>query len=154
MMETKDLFHDAFVGEHRSTEATFEEMRNQAMNGDWSTLHARATSLSTELQVHIDTEEALVYPEVMQLGPDEDLSRTLAVLRKRHLEIPQYVLEIIENAEDEDTDETLASIDLLQRVLTEHHRSEETEIFPLFAPGAPLASKADRAAKALLEARS
>ena len=103
------------------------------------------------LQAHIDVEEECVYPAVEHQTDSEDLMRTLAMLRKRHREIPAYASEIADAAQEEDAEEAVAAVDLLARVLTDHHKTE-TEIFPLFAPDGPLASVAPDAARMLSEA--
>ena len=146
-----DCVHEAFVGEHRITEGSIMEMRAMAREGLWPQLQEMARQLSVSMQGHINVEEAYIYPHVDKLAQqDEALRRTLAVLRKRHLEIPNYILEIASAADERDLEEAEESIGLLTRVLADHHRSEEAEIFPLFAPTGPLAEVRDAAARALL----
>lgn len=150
MSTASDVFHDAFVGEHRATEEILLGLESLAARGSWAEVSERAGAMSKELQAHIYVEEERVYPAV-ERHADDELSRTLAILHKRHLEIPGYALEVVAAAQDEDMEETIAAIDLLKRVLADHHRTEENEIFPLFAPGGPLEPEAADAVRALSE---
>lgn len=142
-------FHDAFVGEHRVNEHLLEELKKLARQHQWEVIHQQALGLSENLKNHINAEEQYVYPEIERHIKDEDLLRTLAILRKRHIEIPNYVLEIEENAQDADQSETLSAIELLERVLVDHHRTEETDIFPLFDRDGPLFDSGQAAVMAL-----
>ena len=154
MPDTKVTFHETFVSEHRSTERLLSAFKELASAGRWSDLQHAAETMARTLQTHIDVEEEYVYPAVERHTNDDDLMRTLTVLRKRHREIPAYASEIIHTAREQDPEETLAAIDLLGRVLTDHHGTEESEIFPLFEADGPLASAAPEAARMLSEAHA
>lgn len=113
----------------------------------------RARALRRALQSHIDVEEQWVYPKVDELASgDEDLARTLAILRKRHVEIPAYAEEVISALEDREAEEAEEAIELLARVVADHHRTEESDIFPLFMGDGPLKDAAQAAADALRKA--
>lgn len=142
-------FHDAFVGEHRENEHLLKELKELARQHEWEVIHQHTLELSRNLKNHINAEEQYVYPVIERRMKDEELLRTLAILRKRHIEIPNYVLEIEENAQDADQSETLSAIELLERVLVDHHRTEESDIFPLFDRDGPLFGSSQAAVMAL-----
>ncbi|APZ43991.1 hemerythrin domain-containing protein [Acidihalobacter ferrooxydans] len=150
MLDIKDPVEEAFTGDHRQTEQQFAQVKTLVDRAAWSDAVTLAKALARKLREHINVEDAWVYPPVERYAQqDEDLQRTLAILSKRHLEIPAYAEEIVAAAEDEDADEASAAIDLLVRVLADHHGTEEQDIFPLFKAGAPLEGDAAAAARAL-----
>lgn len=154
MSNVNNVFHEAFVGDHHTTERLLSTFRQWAAAARWPELNEGAANLADALQAHIDVEEEYVYPAVERYTNSEDRLRTLAVLRKRHLEIPAYASEIVDAAQEQEVEEAVAAVDLLARVLADHHKTEETEIFPLFAPDGPLASTAPEAARKLAEAHA
>lgn len=149
MQARNNRFQQAFVGEHQQTEQLLSDVKALVSDQRWLSVIPIIRGLSDSLNAHIDVEEKYVYPLVERFADDEELLRTLAYLHKRHLEIPGYLEEIEEAALEHDTVETLAGIELIERVLTDHHRTEESDIFPLFAPEGPLSSSAEQAVNAL-----
>lgn len=141
--------HDTFAKEHRQTEHLLDVLKRLAKEHKWQAICGLTQHLFKDLKNHINVEEKYVYPVVEHCIQDEDLLRTLAILHKRHIEIPNYVLEIEGNAQDRDESETILAIELLERVLSDHHRTEESYIFPLFDRDGPLSASAESAVLAL-----
>lgn len=147
-----DTIREAFTDEHRSVERALTAHREAAVGGACSKIAEEAGALARALRAHIDVDQVWVYPNIERVTNDEAMLRALAVLRKRDREIPGYAEEIVVAAKESDIEETLAAIALLDRIMADHHRTEETEIFPLFASDILLEQVPLRAARALSEA--
>lgn len=151
-MGTVNSLYAAFVHDHRVTEEQLTLFRESVKEGRWSQLEKEVAVMIEHIQLHIDVEEGHVYPFVETIVDHHpDLSLTLTILKKRHQEIPGYLLEMKESIIARSIDESLDNINFFKRILVDHHRTEEKEIFPLFSRDGELAAHAGIGLSSVLE---
>lgn len=145
-------FDRAFLGEHREMEQRLREVGLHVSRGEWDLAAATVERQKAHLAHHIDVEERLVYPAFEAQADGEGL-RTLAFLRKRHLELPVFFDELSDALAERDSESAQETLETLLRIIADHHQSEEKDVFPCFEPTASLAAVGLQAAHALEDGR-
>ncbi|AOU98030.1 hypothetical protein BI364_08705 [Acidihalobacter yilgarnensis] len=145
-------FDQAFLGEHREMETRLKNVGQHAAQGEWRMAASVVESQKAHLLHHIDVEERVVYP-AFESQTDDEGRRTLAFLRKRHLELPVFFDELADAIADHDEESLNDTLETLLRIIADHHQTEEKDVFPYFEPTAPLETVGIDAARALEEGR-
>lgn len=117
---------------HRTLDKDLLKARHLASVPDREAAQGAFNLFRTAIENHMTTEETTLFP-VYEAAQGKDNALT-AILRKGHRDLRGFFEEIVETLSTNDSDETLALMDIVAHILHHHDEKEEQEFYPAVAP--------------------
>jgi hemerythrin-like domain-containing protein len=123
MAEYRNPF-EVLIEDHRKAEKLFDELLDTTERAE-KTRDDVFDELKTELDLHSEIEETILYPALEEIDETHDISLEAA---QEHAVMKQ----LLEELEDEDktTEEWTAKLTVLKENILHHIEEEENEMFP------------------------
>ena len=114
---------------HRECDELFIAAENAIANNDWTLAKQEFTEFSEELELHLQAEENILFPEFEQAtgitqGPTQ-------VMRGEHQQMRALVSDLQQALDKDDKDMYISASETLMVLMQQHNMKEEMMLYPM-----------------------
>jgi len=120
---------DYMTVKHRECDDVFAEAESAVAKSDWSLADVKWQLFTTELDLHLEAEETILFPQFEQAtgitaGPTQ-------VMRSEHEQMRALVQDINKTLSAQDKDAFLGLSETLMVLMQQHNMKEEMMLYPM-----------------------
>ncbi len=114
---------------HRECDDIFSDAESAVAKGDWATAETSFAAFAKELEVHLQMEENMLFPQFEQAtgitaGPTQ-------VMRGEHEQMRALVAQLNQTMASQNKDEFLGLSETLMVLMQQHNMKEEMMLYPM-----------------------